>query len=126
MGDERAQLCITDPPYNVPIDGHVGGLGQIKHREFAMASGEMSEGEFKGFLQTVFARIASFSVDGSLTLAFMDWRHMREMLEAGRAVFSELKNLVVWNKDNAGMGSFYRSKHELVFVWKRAGGSQHQ
>jgi DNA methylase len=83
-----------------------------------MASGEMSEAEFTAFLQLVFARMAENSLNGSIHQTFMDWRHMGEILTAGRAVYSELKNLCVWNKSNAGMGSFYRSKHELIFVWK--------
>jgi DNA modification methylase len=114
----KAEFVFTDPPYNVAIDGNVCGLGRIRHREFAMASGEMSEVEFTAFLQAVFALLTENTVDGSLHQIFMDWRHASEMLGAGRVVYSELKNVCVWNKTNAGMGSFYRSKHELVFVWK--------
>jgi DNA modification methylase len=119
LGEGKAQLVITDPPYNVPVNGHVCGLGKTKHREFAMASGEMSEAEFTGFLQTGFRLLAEYSDDGSLHFVFMDWRHMAEILVAGKAIYHELKNLCVWNKDNGGMGSLYRSKHELVFVFKR-------
>jgi 16S rRNA G966 N2-methylase RsmD len=118
MGDERARLVFSDPPYNVKIKGHVSGLGAVKHAEFACASGEMTEAEFVEFLRTAFFNQAEFSVDGALHFQCMDWRHMREMLAAGHAVYSELKNLCVWTKDNGGMGSFYRSQHELVFVWK--------
>jgi DNA modification methylase len=114
----KAEFVFTDPPYNVAIDGNVCGLGRIRHREFAMASGEMSEAEFTNFLQAVFARLVENTSDGSIHDICMDWRHMSEMLTAGRGVYSELKNLCVWNKSNAGMGSFYRSKHELIFVWK--------
>ena len=114
----KAEFLFTDPPYNIAIDGHVCGLGRVRHREFAMGSGEMSEAEFTAFLKAVFALLAENTVDGSIHQICMDWRHMGEMLEAGRTVYSELKNLCVWNKTNAGMGSFYRSKHELVFVWK--------
>ena len=114
----KAEFVFTDPPYNVAIDGNVCGLGRIHHREFAMASGEMSEVDFTAFLQAVFAQLAENTVDGSIHQIFTDWRHLSEMLNAGRAVYSELKNVCVWNKTNAGMGSFYRSKHELVFVWK--------
>jgi DNA methylase len=96
----------------------VTGLGRIRHREFAMASGEMTEDEFTAFLRMVFGCLASNSIDGSIHYICMDWRHVKEVLQAGRATYSELKNLVVWNKSNAGMGTFYRSKHELVFVWK--------
>ena len=116
LGGDRAEMVFTDPPYNVPIEGHVSRVGH--HREFAMACGEMSEQDFVQFLQSAFGRLVSVSVDGAIHFICMDWRHMGEMLAAGREVYSELKNLVVWNKANAGMGSFYRSKHELVFVWK--------
>jgi DNA modification methylase len=114
----KAEFVFTDPPYNVAIDGNVCGLGRVRHREFAMGCGEMSEAEFTAFLEAVFGLLAENTLDGSIHQICMDWRHMWEMLEAGRRVYSELKNLCVWNKTNAGMGSFYRSKHELVFVWK--------
>src|SRR5262245_7242908 len=118
LAGAKAEFVFTDPPYNVAIDGHVCGLGRVRHRDFAMGCGEMSEAEFTAFLKTVFALLAETSVDGSIHQICMDWRHIGEMLAAGRAVYTELKNLCVWNKTNAGMGSFYRSKHELVFVWK--------
>jgi DNA modification methylase len=114
----KAQFVFTDPPYNVAIDGNVCGLGRVRHREFAMGCGEMSEAEFTAFLEAVFGLLAENTLDGSIHQICMDWRHMWEMLGAGRRVYSELKNICVWNKTNAGMGSFYRSKHELVFVWK--------
>jgi DNA modification methylase len=114
----KAEFVFTDPPYNVAIDGNVCGLGRVRHREFAMAAGEMSEAEFTAFLQAVFALLIENTVDGSIHQICMDWRHLWEMLGAGRTIYNELKNLCVWNKTNAGMGSFYRSKHELVFVWK--------
>ena len=116
--DERADLIFTDPPYNVPIDGHVCGLGRIRHREFAMGVGEMSSEAFTVFLQTTLGHAAARCRDGAIAFVCMDWRHMSELLSAGQAVFSQLKNLCVWNKTNGGMGSFYRSKHELVFVFK--------
>lgn len=118
-GREDVDLVFTDPPYNVPIAGHVSGLGKMAHREFAMASGEMSEAEFTTFLHTIFAECARVSSDGSIHFVCMDWRHMSEVLGAAQGVYSGLKNLCVWNKDNAGMGSLYRSKHELVFVFKK-------
>ncbi|QDG78506.1 DNA methyltransferase [Labrenzia sp. PHM005] len=118
-GDRPASLLFTDPPYNVPIDGHVSGLGRIKHREFAFASGEMDEAGFTDFLRQSFETSASRLADGAIAFVCMDWRHMREVLNAGLTVFDELKNLCVWNKTNGGMGSFYRSKHELVFVFKK-------
>src|SRR5215207_4894029 len=116
MGNEKARLVFSDPPYNVKIDGHVCGLGSVKHEEFACASGEMSEEEFVTFLATAFRNQAEVSLDGAIHFQCMDWRHIGEMLKAGHSVYSELKNLCVWTKDNGGMGSFYRSQHELVFV----------
>ncbi len=115
---ERADLVFTDPPYNVPIDGHVCGLGRTRHREFAMGVGEMSSEAFTSFLQQTLGHAAAASRDGAIAFVCMDWRHMGELLRAGEAVFSELKNLCIWNKTNGGMGTFYRSKHELVFVFK--------
>ena len=118
LKNEKAQMVFTDPPYNVPVNGHICGLGKVQHDEFVMASGEMSRDEFTRFLTEVTSRLAEFSEDGSIHYVCMDWRHMGELLEAGEASYAELKNLVVWNKDNGGMGAFYRSKHELVFVFK--------
>jgi len=118
LAGEKARLVFTDPPWNVPISGHAGGLGKIKHREFAMASGEMSSEDFRAFLRTICRNLVDFSVDGAIHYICMDWRHIGEILAATRNVYSELKNLCVWNKSNGGMGSFYRSKHELVFVFK--------
>ena len=115
---ERAALLFTDPPYNVPIDGHVCGLGRIRHREFAMGVGEMSSEAFTSFLRQTLGHAAASCRDGAIAFVCMDWRHMGELLAAGHATFSELKNLCVWNKTNGGMGSFYRSKHELVFAFK--------
>jgi DNA modification methylase len=118
MQGERAEMVFTDPPYNVPIDGHVGGLGKTTHREFAMASGEMTSDEFTQFLAKAFNNLATNSIDGSIHFVCMDWRHMKEVLKSGEAVYSELKNVIVWAKDNGGMGTFYRSRHELVFAFK--------
>jgi len=115
---EKAQMVFTEPPYNGPIAGHVGGSGAVQHREFVMASGEMTEEEFTGFLDTAFTNLAAHSIDGSIHFICMDWRHMPEMLAAGRSVFTELKNLCIWAKDNGGLGSFYRSRHELIFAFK--------
>jgi DNA modification methylase len=123
MGEERAAMVFTDPPYNVPIDGHASGLGAIHHRPFPMASGEMDEAEFAAFLGQSCRNLAAFSADGSLHYVCMDWRHLGELLAAGREAYGELKNLCVWVKDNAGMGSFYRSQHELVLVFKQGRGS---
>ena len=112
---ERADLLFTDPPYNVPVDGHVCGLGRIRHREFAMEVGEMSRDAFTAFLRQTLGHAAARCRDGAIAFVCMDWRRMGELLAAGQAVFSELKDLCIWNKANGGMGSFYRSKHELVF-----------
>jgi DNA modification methylase len=119
LGTKKAQMVFTDPPYNVAIAGHVSGLGKVRHREFAMASGEMSSGEFTKFLEAVFVQLIDFSVNGSIHYVCMDWRHIRELLDAAATPYGELKNLCVWSKTNAGMGSFYRSQHELVFVFKK-------
>jgi len=118
MADVRAAMVFTDPPYNVRIDGHATGLGTIQHRDFKMASGEMSPAEFTDFLSRVCSLLASHSVDGSIHFVCMDWRHLGELIAAGKQVYRELKNVCVWAKDNAGMGSLYRSQHELVFVFK--------
>lgn len=118
LHDEKAQMVITDPPYNVPIQGHVSGLGKAQHEEFAMASGEMNEVEFTRFLQTAFRCLTSYSNDGSMHFVFMDWRHMSEIISAAKNIYAGLKNVCVWNKNNGGMGSLYRSKHEFVFVFK--------
>lgn len=119
MVGELARMVFSDPPYNVPIDGHVGNSGKVQHREFAMASGEMSSAQFTAFLQTAFGNLADHSLDGSIHFLCMDWRHMSEMLAAGEAIYDEMKNLIVWAKDNGGMGTFYRSRHELIFVFKK-------
>lgn len=123
MGGRKAAVVFVDPPYNVPIDGHCTGLGSVRHREFAMASGEMSEVEFTQFLTRAMEGLAAHSDDGSLHYICMDWRHLQEVLAAGNQVYSEMKNLCVWAKDNAGMGSFYRSQHELVLVFKHGKGA---
>ena len=119
---ERAAAVFTDPPYNVPINGHVKA-GQTKAcREFAMAVGEMTAGQFEAFLATIFDRLVANSKDGALHFICMDWRHMREILGAAEARYSELKNVCVWAKDRGGMGSLYRSRHELIFVFKSGSG----
>jgi DNA modification methylase len=118
MQGKKADLIFTDPPYNVRIDGHVSGKGKAKHAEFAMASGEMTVSEFTQFLETALGLLASHSKSGSIHFICMDWRHLPETLEAGSRAYSELKNLCVWVKDKGGMGSLYRSQHELVLVYK--------
>jgi DNA modification methylase len=119
FGEETATLVFTDPPYNLKIQGNVSGRGSIHHREFRMASGEMNEATFTEFLTSALKLHARHSADGSLHFVCIDWRHLQELLSAGREVFTELKNLCVWAKDNGGMGSLYRSQHELIFVFKR-------
>ena len=119
MAGETADLVFTDPPYNVAIDGNVCGLGSVKHREFAFASGEMDRAQFVTFLKSTLGNMAAVMRDGGIAYVCMDWRHMGELLEAGEPSFTELKNLIVWNKTNGGMGAFYRSKHELIFVFKQ-------
>ena len=122
MEGRRAAAVFTDPPYNVPIDGHCTGLGSVRHQEFAMACGEMSPAQFTDFLASAMTRLAGVSADGALHYVCMDWRHLREVLEAGDRVYTGLENLCVWAKDNAGMGSFYRSQHELVLVFQHGKG----
>jgi DNA modification methylase len=122
LSGEIAQLIFVDPPYNVKIRGHVSGKGRIKHREFVQASGEKTPAQFMKFLEESFGLLAEHSTDGSIHFVCSDWRHLDEMLFAGRRVYRELKNFVVWHKSNAGMGSFYRSQHELIFVWKHGRG----
>ena len=122
MNGERANVVFVDPPYNVPIDGHVSGSGKIRHREFSQGSGELSREEFTRLLTASCALLAKYSENGAIHYVCMDWRHADELLTAGRDVYSELKNIVVWVKSNAGMGSLYRSQHELVFIFKASTG----
>jgi DNA modification methylase len=122
MRGDQAGMGFSDPPYNVSIPKTVG-RGRVKHRNFAMAAGEMSAAVFAKFLTEVLSAAAAVSVDGALHYICMDWRHIREMQDAGNAVYSELKNLVVWAKTNAGQGALYRSQHELIFVYKVGEGS---
>jgi DNA modification methylase len=118
MQGAAADLVFTDPPYNVPIGGHVSGKGRVRHREFVMASGQMTSVQFTRFLVTALELLAQHSVAGSLHFVCMDWRHQHQLLTAALGIYSEFKNLCVWVKDNAGMGSLYRSQHELIFVFK--------
>lgn len=120
LRSERAGLIFTDPPYNLRI-GDVVGLGETQHREFEMASGELSEGEFTEFLRAVMILMARHSDNGAIHFVCMDWRHLYELLTASRGIYG-LKNLCVWVKDNGGMGSLYRSQHELIAVFKSGDG----
>jgi DNA modification methylase len=119
MGEERAAIVFTSPPYRLPVDGLESGLRMIHNRSSPMAPGEMRRSEVVSFLAGVCRNLTSFSLGGSLHFVCMDWRHMDELLAAGREVYDELKNLCVWVKDNAGAGSLYQSQHELVFVFKQ-------
>jgi DNA modification methylase len=125
MANRRAHLVFADPPYNVPIEGHVSGNGSVQHRDFVMASGEMSEAEFTAFLVTGLSLLARHSTSGSIHFMCMDWRHAGELLAAGKQIYDVLVNVCVWVKNNGGMGSFYRSGHELIFVF-RNGKSPHR
>lgn len=118
MGSRKAAAIFTDSPYNVAVDGHATGNGTVRHREFAMASGEMSAGEFSSFLHTVLGLLAAFSTPQSVHYLCMDWRHIDTLLNAGSSVYQEFLNICVWVKDNGGMGSFYRSQHELIAVFR--------
>lgn len=118
LNGERARMVCIDPPYNVPIQGHVSGLGKKRHREFPMATGEMSRERFSEFLFATLVNVAACCVDGAIIMACMDWRHVDQLLAAGAKAKLELKNIVVWSKTNAGMGTFYRSQHELIPVFK--------
>jgi len=115
---EGAQIdaAFLDPPYNVRISGHANARG--RHREFVMASGEMTDEAFRGFLTETLGAASRVSRDGAVHFICMDWRHMEDVAAVGRTIYGDLLNLCFWNKSNAGMGSLYRSKHELVFVYK--------
>lgn len=121
MGNDRAAIVVTDPPYNVPIHGHVSGLGKHKHREFEMAAGEMTRDEFTAFLQTAMGHAHHWSQPGSVHYWAMDWRHVVEVGSAGQAVYERFLNMAVWVKSQPGMGSFLRSQHELFFVFAKGG-----
>jgi DNA modification methylase len=117
LGDGvKVDAAFLDPPYNVRINGHANA--KRRHREFAMASGEMSPEAFRGFLSETLGACAAVSRDGAVHFVCMDWRHMDDVAVVGRQVYGERLNLCVWNKSNAGMGALYRSKHELVFVYR--------
>ena len=122
MADKWAAMVFTDPPYNVPIEGHCTGLGAIHHRDFAMASGEMSSPAFQLFLARSLRNLAGSCFGGSLVYVCMDWRHIAELLAASRDIDAQLLNVCVWTKENGGMGSFYRSQHEFVFLFKTGEG----
>ena len=123
MDGEKAAMAFLDPPYNVRVRDIVG-RGRVQHAEFAMASGEMSQSEFVAFLTEVLRAAATASNNGAVHCVCMDWRHISDLLAAGHAVYGELLNLAVWVKTNAGQGSFYRSQHELIAIF-RVGDAAH-
>jgi len=118
MDDRLAAAVFTDPPYNDPIDGYVTGFGKVHHAEFAMAAGEMTVPEYTEFLSKTFANLKVASVPGSIHFVCIDWRHLKELLAAAERTYTELTNVCVWVKNSGGQGSFYRSQHEFVFVFK--------
>ncbi|KQR80517.1 hypothetical protein ASG07_15365 [Sphingomonas sp. Leaf343] len=120
MDGELATCCFTDPPYNVKINGHVSGTG--RHAEFAMASGEMTRSDFETFLITALENIAGVLTNGAIAFVCMDHAHIGELLMAGDAVFDERLNICVWDKGRGGMGSLWRSQHELIAVFKTGDG----
>jgi len=117
MDGSQAAMAFLDPPYNVRVRDIVG-RGRIKHREFPMGSGELSDAEFVKFLKDALAVAATVSRDGAVHFVCMDWRHIRALLEAGGTVYGDMLNIVAWVKSNAGQGSFYPSQHELIGVFR--------
>ncbi len=118
VGAAKVRQVVTDPPYGCRINGHVSGLGKVKHREFVMGSSDMTPEELQCLFQKSFANMAAVIQDGCLVFVFIDWRGLREMLNAGFSTFTEMKNIITWRKRNAGMGSLYRSQTEFVTLWK--------
>ncbi len=122
MPGEQAAMVITDPPYNVKLQGHAGGKGKIKHKEFAMASSETSSTEFTAFLNVSLGHMAHYAQNGAIVFVFMDWRHLPELQQATLPLFGEPRQMCVWAKDNGVMGTFYRSQHEICYVFKNGDG----
>jgi DNA modification methylase len=119
---QLASAAFSDPPFNLKVDGHISGNGRIRHKEFAMASGEMTEAEFMEFLRKSMKLMSMNSSAGAVHYICMDWSHQLELLQAGKAIYDDLLNICVWVKNSGGMGSFYRSQHELVYVYRTRGG----
>jgi DNA modification methylase len=119
MAGEVARIMLTDPPFNCPIDGFVGGKGEIRHREFVTATGEMSDERFEGFLHDFLACAMSCVIDGGIGLSFIDWRQVELLLHAGRRSGLSLQNIIIWDKGRGGMGGTYRNAHELIAMFKR-------
>lgn len=118
LGGSRADLVITDCPWNLPIQGHVSGLGKARHDEFVMASGEMTRKEFRQFLADFMHQLSLATRSGSVHYLFIDWRHVADMIDIGETIYNQMLNLAVWAKTNGGMGSFYRAQHELVVIFR--------
>jgi ParB-like chromosome segregation protein Spo0J len=123
LSHRRAAMIFANPPFNVKIDGHATGNGSVHHREFAMGSGEMTDVEFVSFLINILSLLSRYSQNSSLHYLCIDWRHVADLIAAGKQNYDEFLNLCVWVKDNGGMGSFYRSQHELVLVFRKGKGS---
>jgi DNA modification methylase len=124
MRGALAAAVFCDPPYNVRVSS-IGGRGKHRHREFAFASGEMRPAQFRRFLSETLGNGIQFSTEAAIHFVCMDWRHIGDLIAVGRELYDAMLNLVVWNKTNAGQGSFYRSQHELIGVF-RAGGHPHR
>jgi DNA methylase/ParB-like nuclease domain len=121
LGEEESRLVFTDPPYNVPILGHASGLGRIKHADFAMAAGEMTEEAYVDFLRATLSCMGDVLVHGGIAFVCIDWRHVEQAIRASKSARLTLKNICVWVKTNGGMGTFYRSRHEFILVLKKIG-----
>jgi DNA modification methylase len=124
MNEALAAAVFCDPPYNLRAKS-IGGRGKIQHSEFAFASGEMRPAQFRRFLSDTLSNGIRVSTESAIHFVFMDWRHIADLIEVGREIYDTMLNLVVWNKSNAGQGSFYRSQHELIGVF-RTGGQPHR
>lgn len=118
---QKAQMVFTDPPYNVPIDGHVAGIQQSRYREFSMAAGEMTPEQYRFFLEQSLSAMMTSVAPGAIFFVCIDWKHLEPLLGAGGVLGLELKNICVWAKTNFGMGSFYRSQTEHIVVFKAPG-----
>jgi DNA modification methylase len=124
MGGTAASAVFCDPPYNLRVR-EIGGRGRVRHAEFAFASGEMAPVQFRAFLSQTLANGVRVSADGAIHFVCMDWRHIGDLIHVGREIYGEMINLVIWHKTNAGQGSFYRSAHELIGVF-RVGNPPHR
>ena len=123
VGPRQVDGCISDPPYNRQVAGDATtGRGRVRHEEFAMASGEMSDEAYEKFLGEALSAAAQVSRDGAVHFVFIDHQHVDKLLGVARNVYSQRLNICVWNKSNAGMGGLYRNKHELIGVFKVGAG----